>query len=112
MSQERQKTKKELILSERTPKKVLIKKGQESTFKMKDEHFEGRILQYIDSKNNDKTGSVEAIHRNIVIRSQKITCHKGDCISLSDLSAFDDGAKAHWLEDTKPKKEKKEKSKE
>lgn len=104
MLEEKKLTKTQKIQLERTPKRAKVEKKDLSTFKMKDEHFEGRSLHYFQKGENGKAGTVPAVHRNISIARQKITCYPGEFLTKDQVGIFDDAAKAHWLVDTKAKK--------
>ena len=97
------KTKREIILEERTPKRAKIDKKDLSKFKMKDAKFEGKFLDYTDKKNG-KAGKVPAIHRNLVIHRTKVTCWKGEFLSNDEVGLFDKEAKAAWLYEVKSSK--------
>jgi len=101
---EKKKSKKEIVQLERTPKKGKIEEKDKSTFKLKEEHFEGRVLTYLDPKNS-KEGTVPAIHRNLNVGGLKVICLKGEFLSKEEVNHFNDKAKAAWLEDFDPEKE-------
>ena len=103
MSEEKKLTKTQKIQLERTPKRAKVEKKDLSTFKMKDEHFEGRHLDYFNKGENGKAGKVPAVHRNISIARQTITCYLGEFLTKDEAGVFDKGAKDHWLVDEKAK---------
>jgi len=99
MPQEKKLSRTEQIQLERTPKRAKVDKKDLSTFKMKDEHFEGRFITYL-SQSGDKEGKVPAVHRNISIARQTITCYPGEFLTKDDAGVFDKGARDHWLVDS------------
>ena len=97
-------------LKELRPKKEIKEGTKMSTLKMKDKFF-NKEKTFID-KSSGTAKVIPADWRKLHIGRMKILAFKGEVLTAEEAAAFDDKAKAYYLESVKPKSKTKSKKEE
>lgn len=89
-----QKAKQEL-----TPKREVASQEETSKFQIKEKHV-NKVKTYIEKKTGLQK-EFEADWRKLVVNGNHLTLFKGQPLTKSQLSLFDDKAREYWLEEIK-----------